>query len=152
MQAANPFVEIVQEFIGVLMRRSTSNFFLHAKSSGLSMSQIGMLFQIRSKKMCGVSEIGDEMGITSAAASQMIDRMVQQGLVSRSEDPHDRRLKRIVLTEKGQQMLNIGIRARQRWLEELGELLTPEEQEQVGAVLRLLIEKAEQLEQPLEKV
>lgn len=91
------------------------------------------------------------MGVTSAAASQMLDRLVQQGLILRSEDLHDRRLKQIVLTEKGRQTLDIfreNLHDRHAWLDELAAKLSPAEQEQVEAALEILIEKAGQLESP----
>ena len=106
MLPTDPFVASLWEWIEVFMRRSMSNFILYSKESGLSMSQIGALFQIR-RGASGVSDIGDDLGVTSAAASQMLERLVQQQLILRSEDPHDRRVKQIVLTEKGRQISRI---------------------------------------------
>jgi DNA-binding MarR family transcriptional regulator len=152
MQASNPFVGTLSELIGILMRKSMGAFLVQARESGLSMSQIGALIRIRNKNVRGVCEIGDELKITNAAASQLIERLVVQGLISRSEDPQDRRVKQIELTEKGQRMVQAGMHARHRWLEDLSALLSPTEQEQVSASMRLLIEKAHQLDQPIEKV
>jgi len=128
------------------MRRSMRGFILYAKTNGLSMSQIGALFHLRKEGACGVSAIGDNLGVTNAAASQMLDRLVRQALIARSEDPHDRRSKHIVLTEKGQRVLHESLQARQGWMDDLAQCLTPQEQDQVLAALNLLIEKADQLE------
>jgi DNA-binding MarR family transcriptional regulator len=136
------------EWLVVFRRTSMSNFLMHAKESGLSMPQLGAMVQIHRKAMRGVSEIGDDLGITGGAASQLIDRLVQQGLVSRTEDPQDRRVKHIDLTDKGLQILHAGRPAPAQWLEDLGALLTPAEREQVIAAMRLLIDKAGQLEHP----
>ena len=114
------------------------------------MSQVSALFFLYRKGSSGVSDIGEEMGVTSAAASQMLDRLVQQGLILRSEDPHDRRLKKIVLTEKGCDTLEIfreNLHARHAWIDELAAKLSPAEQEQVEAALKILIEKAGTLEE-----
>jgi len=126
------------------------NYARYVKDSGFSMSQVSALFFIYRKGSSGVSDIGEEMGVTSAAASQMLDRLVQQGLISRSEDPHDRRLKMIVLTDKGRQTLDMfrgNVRARHGWVDELAAKLSPAEQDQVEAALKILIEKAGQLEE-----
>jgi DNA-binding MarR family transcriptional regulator len=152
MQDSSAFVGTLRELIGIAMRRSMGSFLVDARESGLSMSQIGALIRIRNQNMLGISEIGDELRITNAAASQLIDRLVQQDLISRSENPQDRRVKHIELTEKGHQMIHAGMHSRLRWLEDLSTLLTPAEQEQVTASMRLLIERARQLEQPKEKV
>ena len=94
---------------------------------------------------CGVSDIGSALGITSAAASQMLERLVQHGLIERTEDPNDRRAKKIALTDKGLHMLPEGLRAHQDWLGGLAHTLTSDEQAQATAALRLLIEHAKQL-------
>lgn len=137
---------VLSEWVRVFMRHSMQDFILFLKTNGLSMTQIGALFQIRRKGARGVSDIADELGVTSAAASQLLDRLFQQGLIGRSEDPHDRRAKQIVLTEKGEQVLERSIEARNRWINSLAEMLTPEEQVRVIAGIHILIEKANQLE------
>jgi DNA-binding MarR family transcriptional regulator len=146
MQESTPFLASFQKWIALFMRNSMNGFILYSKESGLSMSQIGAMFQIF-RGGGGVCDIGEDLGITSAAASQMLNRLVQQGLILRSEDPLDRRAKKMVLTEKGQEILHESIRYRQRWLSGLADILSPAEQEQIVAALTLLNEKAAQLEQ-----
>lgn len=146
MHEPTSFIASFQEWIEVFMRNSMHSFIVYSKESGLSMSQIGAMFHIY-KGSGGVCDIGEDLGITSAAASQLLERLVQQGLILRSEDPLDRRVKKIILTEKGQQILHASIRCRQRWLNSLADILSPAEQEQIVAALTLLIEKAAQLEQ-----
>ncbi len=145
MQPADPFLAALRGWIEVFMRRSMRNFILYSKESGLSMSQIGALFHIR-RGASGVSDIGSDLGVTSAAASQMLERLVQLDLIIRSEDPHDRRVKQIVLTESGRRTLQESIHARQSWLEDLAKTLSDNEKEQVIAALNILNDKATQLE------
>ena len=142
----------LEKLLETFMRRSMHNFILTAKERGLSMSQIGALFAIHRKGSCGVSDIGDHLGITAAATSQMLNRLVEQDLIERTEDPVDRRLKRIVLTPAGTQTLQDSVRARQNWLHRLALTLTPDEQDHVSASLQLLLEKASQLDTPLHEV
>jgi DNA-binding MarR family transcriptional regulator len=146
MQSVDPFVNTLGEWIEVFMRRSMHNFICYSKEKGLSMSQIGALFRIFRGKS-SVSDISDNLGVTSAAASQMLERLVQQGLILRKEDPNDRRVRQIVLTDKGRQILQESIAARQGWLENLSLTLSDSQREQVTAALNILIEKANQLEQ-----
>ena len=80
------------------------------------------------------------------ATSQLLERLVQQGLVVRSEDPNHRRLRQITLSKQGEVVLQEGLQARQKWLEDLVKLMSPDEQEQVNAVLNIMLEKAHQLE------
>jgi DNA-binding MarR family transcriptional regulator len=145
MTSSDPFLPTLHKWFELLMRRTMHNALRFSKDRGLSMSQIGAMFQIH-HGTGGVSEIGDELGVTSAAASQMLERLVQQGFIVRSEDPQDRRFKKIVLTGEGHKLLDEVIQTRQSWLNDLADLMTPEEKEQVTGALNILIEKLNQLE------
>ncbi len=138
--------QTLHEWMRLVMRRSMRNFILYAKEKNYSVAQLNALFRIHHKGACGISDLGEEMGVTSAAASQLLDKLVQQGLAVRTEDPLDRRNKRVALTEAGERIVQESMAARQSWLDRLADKLTPAEQEQVNHSLRLLIEKAETLE------
>jgi DNA-binding MarR family transcriptional regulator len=144
------FVSTLQEWIEVSMRSSMRNFIHYARKSGLSMSHLGAIFHIHRMGSCGVTDLGDHLGVTSAAASQMLERLVQQGLILRKEDPDDRRVKRIALTETGHRILEEGIQARQGWLDDLAYTLSDDEKKTIMASLNILIDKVNQLTQPLE--
>lgn len=146
MPSPDPFLNTLREWIETFMRRSMRSLILYSKESGLSISQIGALFHICRIGVSGVSGIGDHLGLTSAAASQMLERLVQQELVLRSEDPNDRRVKRIILTDKGRRAMQDSLLVHQRWLEDLSHALTQEEKAQVVVALKTLIEKANLLE------
>jgi len=145
MRSTDPFVSTLQTWIDLFMRHSMQNFIHYSKNSGLSMSQIGALFRIH-KENRGVSNLGDHLGITKAAASQMLERLVQQKLILRTEDPLDRRSKHIVLTAKGCRTLQESMDARQEWLNDLASSFSTSEKEQIISALNILIEKAKQVE------
>jgi len=147
---SDPFVATLEEWIKVSMHRSMHNFICYARKNGLSMSHIGALFHIHSEGKCGVTELGNHLDVTSAAASQMLERLVQQELILRTEDPEDRRGKQIVLTDKGDRVLEEGIRARQSWLDDLTETLSDSEKETIMGTLNILIDRASNLKQPIE--
>lgn len=150
MQPADPLVLTLQQWITLFMQRSMRDFMGYARESGLSMSQLGALFQIRHRGSSGVRDLGDDLGVTSSAASQLLERLVQQGLILRSEDPSDRRGKQIALTEKGCQVLQESIRARQSWLSDLAGTLSTSEKEEIIAALSILVDRARLLSEPVE--
>jgi DNA-binding MarR family transcriptional regulator len=145
MQSADPFVATLQEWIDVFMRRSMRDFIRYSRRSGLSMSQNGALLHLYRRGTCGVGDIGDSLGVTSGAASQMLDRLVQQGLILRTEDPDDRRVRRITLTEEGLRAVRESIHAQQGWFDDLSAALSPAEKEQILAALGILIDRARHL-------
>jgi DNA-binding MarR family transcriptional regulator len=146
MQPDDTFTTTLQEWVDVFMRRSMNNFISYARNSGLSMSQIGALFHIHHGGGCGVTELGNHLGITSAAASQLLERLVLQDLILRSEDPADRRVKQLVVTDKGIRTLQESIHARQGWLNDLKRTLSTSEKEQIVAALKILIDEIKHME------
>lgn len=143
----DPFLKAMQTWIEVFMRRSMHNFIRYAKQKGYSMSQINTMFFILRHGACGVSDVADHLGITSAAASQLLERLVQQEMILRAEDPNDRRNKRISLTEKGKQTVADSMHARQLWIMDLGAKLDQNEKEHVISALEILTTKTNLLEQ-----
>ena len=83
----DPFVATLQQWMQVAMHGSMRRFLHYALESGLSMSHFGALFYIHHSGPCGVTEIGEHLGVTSAAASQMLDRLVNLGLVLAPKTP-----------------------------------------------------------------
>ena len=98
MSKSDPFISTLHRWMEISMHRSMHNFLRFTRESGLSMSQIRALFHLNRKGSSGVSDLGDHLGVTSAASSQLLERLVQQNLILRTEDPNDRRVKQIVLT------------------------------------------------------
>jgi DNA-binding MarR family transcriptional regulator len=143
---SDPFVPTLKQWMQVSMQHTMRNFLHFARESGLSMSHLGAIFHIDQIGTCGVTEIGDHLGVTSAAASQLLDRLVHQGLVQRREDPRDRRVKQIALTSRGQEILKQGIRARESWLDQLAETLSDSEKETITSSLSTLISRVNRLD------
>ena len=56
---------------------------------------------------------------------------MQLGLIERTEDPEDRRAKRLALTQKGRTLIEQGIEARSKWIEGVTDALTPEQQKMI---------------------
>jgi len=138
------------EWARVVMHHSMHGLIHYAKDNGLSMSQTVALFKIKRNGMCGVADVGEDLQVSSAAASQMLERLVQQGFIQRSENPEDRRGKRLTLTDKGQAFLQKGIHVRQRWVEDLYNSLSPEEMKASADTIAMLVRKTKSLDAAIE--
>jgi MarR family transcriptional regulator for hemolysin len=139
------FTATLGECIEVIMRQSMLRFLGYAREKGLTLSHLGAIIHTHHIGSCGVTEIGEHLGVSSAAASQMLERLVQQDLVLRSENPDDRRAKRIALTEKGQRILEEGMRLRQSWLNDVARDLSESEREAIASALKILSDRVKQL-------
>jgi DNA-binding MarR family transcriptional regulator len=138
MSPTKVFTEVIREWSEVFMQRSMRDFRKFMDETGLSFSQINILMRLIHAGNTGVSEIGEQLGVSNAAASQAIDRLVIMDLIQRTEDPVDRRAKQLALTPKGRTLIESGIEARSRWVKGLTDALTPEQQTMIVAALTLL--------------
>jgi DNA-binding MarR family transcriptional regulator len=83
----------------------------------VSMSQVKLLLLIaRPDKRFKVRDVAEFLGITNAAASRSIDRLVLRGLVDRTVTPEDRRAVELTLTPRAEAMLNRFTKLRDREL------------------------------------
>jgi DNA-binding MarR family transcriptional regulator len=143
MSTSKLFSETLHEWTHTFMRRSFHDFKEYMDAWGLSSSQANALMRLYHSGACGVSDIGEHVGLSNPAASQMVDHLVQMGLVERTENSSDRRVRQLALTEKGCSLAEKGVLARSRWLEELSKELTESQQAEVCSVLSQLIEAAQ---------
>lgn len=146
MTKSPPFTQSIRAWMDVFMNRSMRSWHLFAKSTGLSMPQFSILMQLHHKGACGMSEVSERFEITPAAASQLVDKLVQSGLIVREEDPNDRRARLLNLTDKGRQLIQLGIEERYRWVDELADKLTPDEKTKISEALVALTEAARRIE------
>ncbi|MDP3184181.1 MAG: MarR family transcriptional regulator [Anaerolineales bacterium] len=142
MSPTKQFSDVMREWSEVFMHRSVHDFKRFMDDSGISMSHIHILMRLLHGGVCGISDIGDQLGVTNAAASQTVDRLVTMGLLARTEDLSDRRVKQVTLTEQGRNLIQQGIEARRKWIEGLTDALTPEQQNMIISALTLLTEAA----------
>jgi DNA-binding MarR family transcriptional regulator len=136
------------DWVHVSMRRSMHAFTSWVNRANLSKSQIGTLMRLYYHGGCPISSVGDGLGITAAAASQMVDRLVQQDLIQREEDPDDRRVKKITLTREGRTLVSQGVEARVNWLRGLEAAIPEDAQPEMVAMLKQLTQAALSLEEP----
>ena len=146
MTKPSTFSQAIRAWMDVFMHRSMHRWGLFAKSTGLSMPQFSILMQLHHTSNCAIGDISDRFDITNAAASQLVDKLVQSGLIQREEDPHDRRAKRLNLTSKGRELVQQGIEERYRWVDQLASRLTEEERDQVRKALNLMTDAAREME------
>jgi DNA-binding MarR family transcriptional regulator len=143
---SDQLTEALHAWAEVFMRRSMRDFTLFLRQASLSMPQASALFRLHYGGRCAISDIAGHLGVTNAAASQMVDRFVQQGLVERVEHPNDRRVRLISLSSHGRALIEQGIEARRRWMDALPCHITPDQQQTIITALRQLASAAHELD------
>jgi DNA-binding MarR family transcriptional regulator len=138
--------QTIRTWMDVFMHRSMRGWSQFAKGTGLSMPQFSILMQLHHKGPCGMSDISERFDISNAAASQLVEKLVQAGYLARAEDPKDRRAKLLTLNAKGQKLIAQGVEERYRWMDELMKNLSSEEKAKVNEALMILTEAAQKVD------
>ncbi|MDZ7799306.1 MAG: MarR family transcriptional regulator [Trueperaceae bacterium] len=73
--------------------------------NGLSLPQMATLHHLHATGPAPVSDLSRHLNLSLTATSHLVQRLVSKGLVTRSEDPRDRRRKRIALDEAGRALV-----------------------------------------------
>jgi DNA-binding MarR family transcriptional regulator len=146
MTSSSQLIQTIRQFMDFAMHHTMRERAHFAKATGLSMPQFGILMQLHYRRDCGVSDLSERFDITSAAASQLVDKLVQSGLIQREEDPADRRAKLLNLTGKGRELIQQDVEKRYRWVNQLAGKLTAEERDKVAEALDIMIRAAQELE------
>jgi DNA-binding MarR family transcriptional regulator len=142
-----------QERLASGLRRLAQSFTLrslqewrgYVKSSRLSIQQYIVLMQLLHGGSCGVRQIGEKLEISSPAASQLVNRLVEAGLAERSESREDRRARRVALSQKGRELVSRGFGGHLRWVDELAASIAAEDRAAVLEVLPRLLRADEKL-------
>jgi DNA-binding MarR family transcriptional regulator len=90
-----------------------------------------------------INSVSERLGISLPSASRAVDGLFKKGLVTRVEDTEDRRVRRVVLTDEGQEVANRLITARLEGLESFVAGLSAAERRKLDAALELLLERPE---------
>lgn len=138
MSEPDLFLSTLQEWMGTALQRSMHAFIRRIREGARSLSQVNSLFRLYHHGPSSVNDLAEHLGITMAAVSQLLDPLVKNGLVLRTEDPEDRRAKLIALTDIGRSTVEEGMRARHAWLADLAGRLTPDEKATLQPALELL--------------
>jgi MarR family transcriptional regulator, organic hydroperoxide resistance regulator len=72
----------------------------------LTVPQLKSLFFIANQKKTSFRRLAERLKVTPSNMTGVIDRLVDQGLVSRTENPDDRRVILLQATEKGEALVS----------------------------------------------
>jgi DNA-binding MarR family transcriptional regulator len=73
--------------------------------SGLTITQLRSLFVIANRGSTNFRKLADALRVTPSNVTGIIDRLEEQGLVSRTQNPEDRREMTLQVTDKGEALV-----------------------------------------------
>ena len=78
--------------------------------------------------------------VSLGAASQMVDRLEKLEMVERMADPKDRRVRKVVVLDKGKIFVQENFVFSQGWLSEIPANINPEQEAQIIATLSMIMQ------------
>jgi DNA-binding MarR family transcriptional regulator len=115
------------------------------EESGLSMTQCKALLELgglgEASEPRQVSELADRFGVSAPSMSRAVDALVKGKLATRLEDPDDRRVRRVAITEKGKALVDTLLVVRQAGLEAFAQSLTAAQRRKLDAAVEALMDR-----------
>jgi DNA-binding MarR family transcriptional regulator len=88
----------------------------HQDPPGMSATQQLALGTVAKHGQMAIGDLAEAERLPSSAATRLIDRLEEAGLVTRSRDPHDRRGVQVVITDSGRRLVDERHRVGNAWL------------------------------------
>lgn len=138
-----------QEVLGELLVKLADDFRLLDRvcicTCGLTQNQCHTLLLIAQGRDLSINDIASKMGLDVSTVSRNVDRLVEKGIVSRIENPEDRRAVCLSLTQEGKNYAYVLTNNASSWIERLTEGMTEAEMEEVIESLRGLLERIKKI-------
>lgn len=90
-----------------LMHRVASAHAPEFLAVGVTMSQAKVLYLIQAEPGLRMSELSARLGVSLSTVSGVVDRLVDQGFLTRQDDPADRRQVMLRITDAGANQLEL---------------------------------------------
>lgn len=92
---------------GTLMHRISSAHAPEFLEVGVTMSQAKVLYLVLAQPGLRMSDLAARLGVSLSTVSGVVDRLVDQGLLTRGDDPADRRQVVVRVTDAGTTQLEL---------------------------------------------
>ncbi len=103
----------------------------------ITVEQFHVLRYVRRGKDC-MSELAAAKNISRPAISQVVDVLVNKGLLTRAQSTHDRRYVELALTQAGNALLDTVFKETRGWMKEQMHTLSAEELETIARAMEAM--------------
>lgn len=114
-------------------------------NSTLTMQQLRVVINLAVDGPASGQDLAAKLRVALGTVTGIVDRLVAQGLVERGEDPRDRRVRRVALSDEGKELVDRILDAGTSRFRRLLELVDTDTLRQFEQVMHTLNEAAGQL-------
>jgi DNA-binding MarR family transcriptional regulator len=101
----------------------------------LSIRQFNILYHLDQEQGLSINELSNHLLCDKSNTTRLVERMKQDGLVTREQDPNDRRYVSVRLTEEGMRLREKAMAAHQNNVDERFKTLSSQEQVKLNKLL-----------------
>src|SRR3954467_11480759 len=143
-RADEELVRSVGGFAKFILHAGGRDFYRAVGELDLSISQIRILHLLTGPvESASLTTIADEVGLSMPAVSRSVDGLVQRGLLTRTEDPKDRRQRAVRATGEAREQADRLIELRVAGITDFVKSLTAEERKQLAEALSPIVAREE---------
>lgn len=143
--ATDALADDLYTLLQFVLKTTQGDLFRALEGMQFSFTQMKLLMTLdaHAEEPCALSRVGETLGISLPACSRAVDALHQRGLVARREDPTDRRVKRVEITDAGRAMLQQILNVRLAAIAQFTETLSPTDQHRLTDALAPLLARPE---------
>jgi DNA-binding MarR family transcriptional regulator len=104
-------------------------------AAGVSLARAKVLMRLDAHGPMNQATLAGLLGFAPRSVTETVDGLERDGLVTRTEDPHDRRARIVGLTESGRAASEASAAVRRKTMDEIFGVLTPAERAQFVSLL-----------------
>ena len=131
----------VQQF-GEILSAMIRSFIAFERSEifccGVTMSQCSTILAIGKRGKMTMNELSEWMSLATSTMTRIVDNLVRDGYIERTQDDQDRRVVHVSLTDAGNQLFEGILRIYHEYHRRIVENIPPEEMHKVVEALQLL--------------
>ena len=133
-------IEFFRGILRLLEREIGFQTDVESMCCGVTLGQCHVMMELSLRKEASIKELSESLGIDKSALSRTVDKMVDSGLLTRTEGKTDRRYVELSLTDKGRQGADTINRICYEYYGKLFERIPSEKHQSVVDSLTLLAE------------
>jgi len=137
--------DLLQEIVNHVSHGPQGQTLAIMSDASVTLPQVLMLRRLIEQKVDTPSALANSLNMSASAVSQMLDRLLHLQLVQRTEDPEDRRKRRITATAKARWLVRRLGRARSAEYRAGVSRLSPGLRRELAAVLSLAVAELQRL-------
>lgn len=135
--------------LGALLRHlflyDRGNMLRLIEESGLSITQTKVLLELggrgESAESRQVGDLAETFGVSLPSMSRAVDALVVEDLATRVEDPDDRRVRRVAITDKGKKLVDTLLVVRLAGMEAFAQSLSLAQRRKIDAAIDALMDR-----------